>query len=89
MPSRLSYLSESVGNGSLCELRPARLEPFGNGKGRYARCLAALGERITNAIFFHVLKSGCAWRPLPHGFPTTGRPSTTSSRPRKAPGRTC
>jgi transposase len=34
-------------------------------------------REILDAIFY-VLKSGCAWRLLPHEFPP-GRPSTTTS----------
>jgi transposase len=36
-------------------------------------------REITDAICFYVLKSGCAWRLLPHDFPTAGRPSTITS----------
>jgi transposase len=35
-------------------------------------------REITDAIFY-ILKSGCAWRLLPHDFPTAGRPSITTS----------
>jgi putative transposase len=36
-------------------------------------------REILNAIFY-IVRSGCAWRLLPHDFPTTGRPSTISFR---------
>src|SRR5919199_1130305 len=29
----------------------------------------ALREILINAIFFYIVKSGCAWRLLPHDFP--------------------
>jgi len=35
-------------------------------------------HEILDAIFY-VLKRGCAWRLLPHDFPTAGSPSTTTS----------
>src|SRR5918997_4502399 len=35
-------------------------------------------REILDAIFY-VPKSGCAWRLLPHDFPTAGRASTTTS----------
>src|SRR5829696_1906987 len=37
-------------------------------------------REVLDAIFY-VLRSGCAWRLLPHDFPTAGRPSTTTSGP--------
>src|SRR5918994_562146 len=36
---------------------------------------------ILDAIFY-ILRSGCAWRLLPHDFPTAGRPSTITSERR-------
>jgi transposase len=35
-------------------------------------------REILNAIFY-VVRGGCAWRLLPHDFPTAGRPSTITS----------
>ena len=39
--------------------------------------LHALRE-VLDAIFY-IVRSGCAWRLLPHDFPTAGKPSTTTS----------
>jgi putative transposase len=36
-------------------------------------------REILDAIFFYVLKSGCAWRLLPHDLDGLGRPSTITS----------
>jgi transposase len=36
-------------------------------------------REILDAIFFYVLKSGCAWRLLPHDLGRLGRPSITTS----------
>jgi transposase len=35
-------------------------------------------RELLDAIFYTV-RGGCAWRLLPHEFPTAGRPSTTTS----------
>jgi transposase len=40
-------------------------------------------REILNAVFFYVVRGGCAWRLLPNDFPTAGRPSTTTT---SAPG---
>ena len=47
-------------------------------------------REILNAIFY-IVRGGCAWRLLPHDFPTAGRPSTTTSAPGvwMAPGQGC
>ncbi len=47
-------------------------------------------REVLDAIFY-VLKSGCAWRLLPHDFPTAGGPSTTTSASGvwTAPGKGC
>jgi transposase len=37
-------------------------------------------REILDAIFY-IVRGGCAWRLLPHDFPTAGRPSTTTSAP--------
>jgi putative transposase len=37
-------------------------------------------REITDAILY-VLKSGCAWRVLPHDLERRGQPSTTTSAP--------
>jgi putative transposase len=37
-------------------------------------------REILDAIFY-VLKSGCAWRLLPHDLEHPGKPSTTTSAP--------
>jgi putative transposase len=46
-------------------------------------------RELSDAIFYTV-RGGCAWRLLPHEFPTAGRPSTTTIRLwrqiEKAPG---
>jgi transposase len=48
-------------------------------------------REILDAIFFYVLKSGCAWRLLLHDLECRGRPSTTTSAPgaRMGHGRGC
>jgi transposase len=35
-------------------------------------------RELLDAIFY-VVRGGCAWRLLPHDFPTAGRPPTTTS----------
>ena len=47
-------------------------------------------REILDAVFY-VVRGGCAWRLLPHDFPTAGRPSTTTSAPGAwmVPGRGC
>jgi transposase len=49
------------------------------------------GLREVVYAILYVLKSGCAWRLLPHAFPTAGRPSTTTSASGvwTVPGRGC
>ena len=37
-------------------------------------------REILNAIFY-IVRGGCAWRLLPHDFPTAGRPSTITFAP--------
>jgi hypothetical protein len=36
-------------------------------------------REVLNAVFFYVLRSGCAWRLLPHDLERPGRPSTTTT----------
>ena len=62
----------------LSDAECSRLEshlPAPKAKGRprvYPLC------EILDAVFY-VVRSGCAWRLLPHDFPIAGRPSTTTS----------
>jgi len=51
-------------------LKPHLPAPKANGRPR----VYTLRE-ILDAIFFYVLKSGCAWRLLPHDLGRLGRPS--------------
>jgi putative transposase len=36
-------------------------------------------REIIDVIFYIVVRSGCAWRLLPHDFPTAGRPYIITS----------
>ena len=60
--------------------------PKANGRPR----LHSLRE-ILDAIFFYVLRSGCAWRLLPNDLERPGRPSTITSGDGvwTAPGKGC
>src|SRR5215208_4030499 len=69
---RKPYLTD-LSDAEWSSLEPYLPAPKANGRPRTYPL-----REILDAIFY-VVRSGCAWRLLPHDFPTAGRPSTTTS----------
>src|SRR5215204_1954042 len=81
---RTAYLTD------LSDAEWSYLEPYLPAPKTIGRPKIHHTRKVLDAIFY-ILKSGCAWRLLPHDLERPGRPFTTTSEPRAstAPGKGC